>query len=99
VRTENETNNLPITPERTQPKLLGWLTKFGIWMDAGRVAAAALVGGGVPLNPRYPAIPEEPYIGRRGDPYTGRGGEPYTRPGRGCTVAYGCYGGPPAAKP
>uniref|UniRef100_A0A0E0IWS2 Uncharacterized protein n=1 Tax=Oryza nivara TaxID=4536 RepID=A0A0E0IWS2_ORYNI len=37
--------------------------------------------------------------GRRGDPYTGRGGEPYTRPGRGCTVAYGCYGGPPAAKP
>nr|CAA75102.1 RIR1b protein [Oryza sativa Indica Group] len=68
-------------------------------VEGGRVAAAALVGGGVPLNPRYPAIPEEPYIGRRGDPYTGRGGEPYTRPGRGCTVAYGCYGGPPAAKP
>uniref|UniRef100_A0A0E0BE05 Uncharacterized protein n=1 Tax=Oryza glumipatula TaxID=40148 RepID=A0A0E0BE05_9ORYZ len=57
-------------------------------VEGGRVAAAALVGGGGPLNP---LIPAEPYIGRGGDPYRGRG--------RGCTVPYGCYGGPPAAKP
>uniref|UniRef100_I1QW49 Uncharacterized protein n=1 Tax=Oryza glaberrima TaxID=4538 RepID=I1QW49_ORYGL len=52
----------------------------------GRAGAADAIGRNGALNPpRYP-VPRIP-------------GEPYTRPGRGCTVAYGCYGGPPAAKP
>ncbi|BAF27287.1 Os10g0569600 [Oryza sativa Japonica Group] len=55
-------------------------------VQGGRAGAADAIGRNGALNPpRYP-VPRIP-------------GEPYTRPGRGCTVAYGCYGGPPAAKP